>query len=407
MRKTGKSIFVVLLPLLITGFVSNAAPFICIPSLPDIADNLDLSKSQASNILSAYFLTLSLTYLIVGTIGNTWNKKRLLFLASFLIFGGSIVCALSDSLLPLVTGRIIQAMGAAIVIVTGQTWIGQKAESGNVTTMFSYLTIFLSFSPLIAPIIGGIVNDVFSWRYNFYIIAVLALFAGLLVSRTTPPPPEQSSGNVTMKSVLKSYMDILFRSHFLSLASASLICSVFQGALMSYSSFLLVDELKLTPALSGLISIPIVAGIITGQFPVMYFEKKQKILTSYLLNNIFIITALLFSIVWYMINKNHSVVEFTISIFVFNIGFGGHTLLSLRNIIPLFESKRSYSSALVNFTDDMASYFAAATVQILFLYIGSVMELHTVFSAITILLLILVYPSFKLSYNKVIRYRTE
>ena len=76
--KTRSGIFIALLPLLTVSFVSNIAPYIYIPSLPDIASDFNLTESQAGNLLSVYALTLSLTMLIVGVVGDSWDKRRLL-----------------------------------------------------------------------------------------------------------------------------------------------------------------------------------------------------------------------------------------------------------------------------------------------------------------------------------------
>lgn len=145
---------------------------------------------------------------------------------------------------------------------------------------------------------------------------------------------------------------------------------------MAYSSFLFIDRLGLTPAAYGLISVPVVVGSIIGQFPVICLEKKRGITAAFLFNSVVAVTALLSSLMFYILTGTHTVVELALVILVFSIGFGGHTLLALRNVMTAFPSKRSHSSALLNFLDQFTGYIAAVAVQLLFAFVRSVLSVH-------------------------------
>ncbi len=398
--KTRNSIFLALLPLLTVSFVSNVAPYIYIPSLPDIASDFNLTESQAGNLLSVYSLILSLTMLIVGMVGDSWNKRRLLVGASFITFIGAVLSAITGHFSVLLLGWALQAAGAATIVIVGQTWIGQSSKENNITRLFSYLTIVLSFAPLIAPILGGIINDLFVWRYNFYVMAILSFLALLFINKTTPPPPIHAKRSISAKEIINDYSRILFKSPFIGLISTSLACFLFQGALMAYSSFLVIDQLQVPSSLYGLISIPTVAGIIAGQLLVNIMEKKRGIVPVYKLNSAIVLIALGASLGYYFITGVHSIVELSVVLFVFNIGFGGHTLLALRNVMLKFSSQRSYSSALINFSNHFMGYIASLFVQFLFILVDSPMLVHNIISITAIILIFLSFPYFKYSYSK-------
>ena len=401
MKKPDRNLFIALIPLLTISLVSNVAPYIYIPSLPDIADTFSVSESQAGNTLSIYYLVLSLTLLAAGIVGDIWNKKRILSRASMLIFMGAIVAGFAGTFNFMLTGWALQAVGAATITIVGQAWIGQSSNKKNITSLFSYLTIILSFAPLAAPIIGGVVTDAFSWQYNFYIVAVLSLFASMFINKATPPPPVQNSG-ISIKQVATSYCQILFRSKFVGLISTSLVCFLLQGALMNYSSFLFINQLGVKSSTYGLISVPVIAGIIIGQFPVIYIEKKRGIIAAHLFNSVVAVSALLASLLFYLITGTHSVVELALVILVFSIGFGGHTLLAIRNVMTAFASKRSHSSALVNFLNQFAGYIASITVQFLFALFGSAILIHNIISGLAVILIIATFPIFKRAYLEII-----
>lgn len=377
MKKTGADIFAVLIPLFTVSFVSHIAPYVYIPSLPDIANYLNLDKARAGSMMSAYYLALSLTLLLVGAVGDRWNKRRMLTGASIVIFIGAMLGSLPPRFGWILGGWALQGVGAATITIVGQTWLGQSSDKSNVTSLFSYMSIILSLAPLVAPVIGGMVTDAFSWKYNFFAVGFLSLFSAMFIYKTTPPPPVQN-GTVSVRKVFSDYRQILFRSEFAPLIAASLACFLFQGALMSYSSFLFIDRLGLTPTVYGLISVPVVVGSIIGQFPVIYLEKKRGITAAFLFNSAVAVTALFSSLAFYMLTGRHTVVELALVILIFSIGFGGHSLLAIRNVMTVFQSRRSHSSALLNFLNQFAGYIAAVAVQLLFAFVGSVLSVHNI-----------------------------
>ena len=168
---------------------------------------------------------------------------------------------------------------------------------------------------------------------------------------------------------------------------------------MNYSSFLFIDQLGIKPSVYGLISVPVVVGIIIGQFPVIYIEKKRGIVAAYIFNCVVTASALLASLLFYLITGTHSIIELALVIFVFSIGVGGHTLLAIRNVMAAFASKRSHSSALVNFLNQFAGYIASVIVQLLFALFGSAVQIHNIVSVLAIILIIATFPFFKRSYK--------
>lgn len=391
-----RSIYIVLLPLILVGFVSESAPYMLIPSLPDITASLGLSKSQAGGLLAVYYLTLSLTFLFAGVVGERYGKKWLLLTATLSIFMGSLMLGWGTTYLLLAAGRVLQAFGAGIVVVVAQTWIGQSSTQKNITRLFSYLTIVMSFAPMIAPIAGGLLNDSLGWRYNFYFVAVLALLAIPFLILSSPPPPQQTKP----PKAFASYKRLLLCTPFFGMIATMLVCFLFQGALMSYSSFLFIEQLGFSPAVFGFISVPIVAGIIIGQFPVLWLEKRRGLAAAYTFNSAVVVATLLASLV-----LEQTVWALGITLFIFNIGFGGHNLIATRTVITHFATECSYSSALMNFMGDFTNYIATLAVQLLFLIVGTTAQIHNVVCMVTIALIALCYLFFKpkITDNSVLR----
>lgn len=386
MKKYYGNIVAGLIPLFTLGFVAHMIPYIYIPALPDIAVCAEFSLSDATSLMGAYSMMLSVTLLFVGAIGDRWNKKKLLTGGSAIIFTGAMLASIPAMYGTMHLGWALQGIGAAIITIVSQTWVAQVSTNDNITSHFSYMSIILSLAALLAPIIGGILTEACTWRFNFLTTGILIFIASIPLYRTTPPPPIPHRCD-SVRRVLSGYIRIMFRSPFISLTGTSLVCFMFQGALMSYSSFLFIDRLGVAPAVYGLISVPVVAGSIAGQFPVMYLEKRYGLTAAYTFSSLIAGAALVASLLFYTLTGTHTVTELALVIFVFSIGFGGHTLLAIRNAMASFSDNRSQASALLNFANQFSGYLAVLSVQFASIFAGSLMIIHNIACIFTVVLI--------------------
>lgn len=387
MKKYHYSVFGGLFPIFVLGFVSHMVPYIYIPSLPQMAECFDWGQSNTTTMMSSYYFSMSLSLLLTGMVGDRWDKKYLLHGASALIFIGAAFACLRPRLCLILTGWSFQGIGAGIITVVSQTWVGQSSDRHNITSRFSYMSVVLSLAPLVAPVVGGLITEEWSWEYNFYLMMVLILASAMFMFVTSPPEPTEIN-KISITKVLSDYIRLLSKTIFLPVIMTSLVCFLFQGALMAYSPFLFIDQLGLTPAAYGLISVPVVIGNMIGPFVVIYVKKKCNIKIAFILNTIVAATALTASLLFYLITGTHTIAELGLVILISNIGFGGHTLWAIRNIMAVFTSQRSQSSALVNFLNQFAGYIAVLSIQFLFMFIASAMTLHNITCGVTVFLLI-------------------
>lgn len=217
---------------------------------------------------------------------------------------------------------------------------------------------------------------------------MILIFTSAMFMFIISPPEPIVITRISIGKVLSNYIRLLAKTIFLPVVMASLVCFLFQGALMAYSPFLFINQLGLTPAAYGLISVPVVVGSIIGPFVVMYVNKRYDIKIVFILNTIIAVTALTASIVFYLITGTHTITELALVILISSIGFGGHCILAIRNAMTVFASHRSQSSALVNFLNQFAGYIAVLSIQFLFMFIASAMTLHNITCAVTVILLI-------------------
>src|SRR3954462_4956117 len=105
---------VVFLSLVLAGMAFALSQTVVSPALPEIQRAYHADAASAAWILTGYLLAASVATPIVGKLGDVFGRGRVMTAILLVFAAGSVVCALSTSLLVLVAGRVIQGVGGGI-----------------------------------------------------------------------------------------------------------------------------------------------------------------------------------------------------------------------------------------------------------------------------------------------------
>ena len=137
--------------------------------LPVLSHELNTSIAGIEWVTTIYLLVISGLLLSVGRAGDLFGHKRL-FLAGFGLFViGSALCGLANSAHVLVALRVVQALGAAMLMATSPAILtrsfpaSQRGRALGAQGTFTYLGL------TVGPSLGGWLAQAFGWRSVFYI----------------------------------------------------------------------------------------------------------------------------------------------------------------------------------------------------------------------------------------------
>jgi MFS transporter, DHA1 family, multidrug resistance protein len=172
----------------------------------------------------------------------------------------SLWCALAPGIGWLIGGRIVQALGAAAGIVLARAIVRDLMEGTAMTRFFSTLMVVNGLGPILAPVIGGQLLTVATWRSVFLVLAVLGSILLLAVAVLLPESlPLSRRAPADLAGTLRTFRGLAADWSFLRyvLAAALMFAAVF--AYISGSSFVLQDvyglsaqEFSLVFGLNGL-----------------------------------------------------------------------------------------------------------------------------------------------------------
>ncbi|WP_131194313.1 multidrug effflux MFS transporter [Lichenihabitans psoromatis] len=139
-----------------------------LPSLPSIGHALAASDAQVQTTLSAYLVGFALGQIVYGPIADKLGRKPVLIAGFLLFIAGSFACALAGSIGWLVAARVLQAFGAAGPITLARAIVRDLYHGPRAGRELSRMGAIMGVTPAIAPMFGGVLQQLFGWQSNFY-----------------------------------------------------------------------------------------------------------------------------------------------------------------------------------------------------------------------------------------------
>ncbi len=163
--------FVLVLGSVITSIVSTVMS----TALPVIMVDFSIPASQAQMVTSIYSLVSGIMILATAFIVKRFPTKNLFFIGMGLFTVGILFCAMAPTFSIMLLGRIIQGVGYGIIISMTQMVILIIIPSAKRGFAMGVYGLAVTFAPVVAPMIAGVIIDHWGWRVIFWIILLFCL----------------------------------------------------------------------------------------------------------------------------------------------------------------------------------------------------------------------------------------
>ncbi|MDH6195412.1 MFS family permease [Mycobacterium frederiksbergense] len=156
-----------------------------IPLIPQLPVLLGTSSANASWVITATLLTGAVATPVLGRLGDMYGAKRILVLCAVALFTGSLIAALTSSLIPLVIGRGLQGFGAP-VIPLGISVLRAALPAERVGSAMGLMSASLGVGGALGLPLSAVIAEHFNWHALFWCAAALGLASGILFVLLVP-----------------------------------------------------------------------------------------------------------------------------------------------------------------------------------------------------------------------------
>lgn len=202
---------------------------IFLPAVPEMATALGAPLPQVQATVAVFLLAMGLGQLLAGPLADRYGRRPLALSGITLYLAGALMAAWANLIEVLWLARLLQGFGACAVVVAAMSGVRDSYGPERAGPIYSYLNGVICVVPALAPLLGGLLAELWDWRATFYFMVAYALFAGLLVAwrlpETRPADTRCDGALVSWGRYQPVLINPVFRYHsgFIMLAMAVII----------------------------------------------------------------------------------------------------------------------------------------------------------------------------------------
>jgi EmrB/QacA subfamily drug resistance transporter len=171
-------------------------------AIPTLGRDLHTSVSTIQWVMTGYLLAFASAIPLTGWASERFGAKQVWIFALLVFLTGSALSGLAWSIDALIVSRVIQGVGAGLLMPVGQTILAQAAGQERIGRVMSVIGVPLLLGPIFGPIIGGAIVDQTSWRWIFFVNLPVGIVALGLAWRLLPASAPRLGEKLDLQGLL-------------------------------------------------------------------------------------------------------------------------------------------------------------------------------------------------------------
>jgi MFS transporter, DHA1 family, multidrug resistance protein len=213
----------------VLALLSALAPFatdLYLPAVPDMMSGLAVSATEVQLSLMAFLVGVSLGQLIFGPLSDRFGRVRPLLWGMGICVFASAAAAMAPSIDVLVIARWVQGLSGAAGMVIGRAVVSDLASGKAAARAFSLMMIVGGVAPVLAPLMGSVLNGWIGWRGILWVVCALSVLMWLAIrlvvreSHTANRRADAQAAAVVQGTALRDLMGRSYLGYTLAFAFA-------------------------------------------------------------------------------------------------------------------------------------------------------------------------------------------
>ncbi|MGO2279916.1 MAG: Bcr/CflA family multidrug efflux MFS transporter [Vibrio casei] len=236
---------------LILGSIGLLTPFaidMYLPAMPTIAKDLMVNNGAVQGTLTAYTAGFAIGQLLHGPLSDSYGRRPVLMIGIIFFAITSVICAITTSIEALLYMRFAQGFAGAAAAVIVQAIVRDMFNKEDFARAMSFITLVITISPLLAPLIGGNLAVWLGWRSIFAALALVSVI--VLIAVILKIPETLSTENkqpLRFRTTIKNYYSLFTNPVSFGLIFCGAFSFAGMFAFITAGSFVYIDIYGVKP----------------------------------------------------------------------------------------------------------------------------------------------------------------
>lgn len=264
-----------------------------LPSLPGMARYFGVDYAVMQLSVSAYIGATALLQLVAGPISDRYGRRPVVLGGLVIFIAATIGTLLAQTIAGFMFFRLLQSV-IAVCLLVPRAVIRDQYEGAEAASMIGYVTMGMAVVPMIAPVIGGFLDESFGWQANFAAMGFIAFLVMLLAWWDLGETVRD--GGLSIQQQIANYPMLARSVRFWGYCAAATFSSGCFFAYLGGAPFVGLNVFQMTPAEVGYYFMAPSIGYLTGNFLSGRFARSIGINRMILLGAVLCAVALAFSL---------------------------------------------------------------------------------------------------------------
>jgi len=234
------------------------------PAMTLLISALHTTQEAVRATITVYLFGFAGAQLICGPLSDRFGRRPILLVCLSFYVIGSIASAAAPSVTALIFGRLVQGVGACGGVALSRVMVVDRFAGNGAARIISLMSLILSIAPAAAPIVGGTLITMTSWRVLFVILAIYGAVLLALVWRFPETNERRDPRATKLRALAVNYATLITSRAFIGqVVLTSLSIGGFYAS-QTLMPFVLMGKIGLSSPVFGVTTASLMVSYLLG-----------------------------------------------------------------------------------------------------------------------------------------------
>ncbi len=299
---------------LVIAAATSALPTnLFLPSLPGMAVYFHADYRVVQLAVSLYLAATAVLQLGIGPASDRFGRRPVMLFCLAVFIVSTIAATFAPTIEILLFLRLFQAFSAAGMVLS-RAIVRDTVGPDEAASRLGYITMGIAIAPMIGPVIGGLLEELYGWQSTFHLMLAFGIVAFALVYLDLGET--NSNPSTSVSSQIKTYPELFRSRRFWGYSATAAFTSGAFFAFLGGGPFVATELLGLSPSAYGLYFALISLGYVLGNFVSGRYSRALGINRMMLLGSVVACVGTVLSILLFAAGYYHALSLFGPTFFV-------------------------------------------------------------------------------------------